>query len=138
MKLINQLLMLIVSIFFISCSSGSKVTNLLINDIWILDFVEGVDYNPTPDSKNRPIIEINLKDNKVTGNTSCNSMNGKVKINGNEIFFSDIITTEKYCENSIESDFLIALGMVNKYKIEKLKLNLYRDNDLLLIFQKMD
>ena len=138
MRLLNQLLILIVSIFFLSCSSGSNVANPLISDIWILDFVEGVDYNRTPDSKNRPIIEIHLEDNKVTGNTGCNSMNGQVKVNGNEIFFSEIITTEKFCENSIESEFLIALGMVNNYKIEKLKLNLYRDNELLLIFQKMD
>ena len=138
MKQINQILMLIVSIFFLSCSSGSKVANPLINDIWILDFIEGVDYNPTPDSKNRPMIEIHSKDNKVTGNTGCNSLNGKVNINGNEIFFSDIITTEKFCEGSVESEFLVKLGMVNNYDIEKLKLNLYRDTEILLVFQKMD
>jgi heat shock protein HslJ len=138
MRLINQLLILILSIFIFSCSSGKEVTNPLINDIWILDFVEGVDYHPEPDSKDRPMIEIHLKDNKVTGNTGCNNMNGKVKVNGNEIFFSDIITTEKICEKSIEPEFLVALGMVNNYKIEKLKLNLYRDKEILLVFQKMD
>ena len=138
MKLINQLLIFIVTIFFLSCSSGSKVSNPLIDDIWILDFVEGVDYHPTPDNKNRPMIEIHSKDNEVTGSTGCNSLNGKVNINGKEIFFSDIITTEKFCENSIESEFLVALGMVNNYEIEKLKLNLYRDTEILLVFQKMD
>jgi len=138
MRLINQILISVISIIILSCSSGSKVTNPLISDIWILDFVEGVDYHPTPDSKNRPIIEIHLEDNKVTGNTGCNSMNGQVKVNGNEILFSDIIATEKFCEKSIESEFLIALGMVNNYKIEKLKLHLYRDNEELLIFQKID
>lgn len=138
MKFINQLLILIVSIFFLSCSSSSKATNPLINDIWILDFVEGVDYNPKPDSKNRPILEIHLEDNTVTGNTGCNGLNGKLKVNGNEIFFSDIITTEMFCEKSIESEFLVALDMVNNYKIEKLKLNLYRDSEILLVFQKMD
>ena len=84
------------------------------------------------------MIEIHSKDNEVTGSTGCNSLNGKVNINGNEIFFSDIITTEKFCENSIESEFLVALGMVNNYEIEKLKLNLYRDTEIILVFQKMD
>jgi heat shock protein HslJ len=138
MKPINQALIFILLIFIFSCSSGKEVTNPLINDIWILDFVEGVDYHPEPDSNDRPMIEIHLKDNIVTGNTGCNNMNGKVKVNGNEIFFSDIITTEKICEKSIEPEFLIALGMVNNYKIEKLKLNMYRDDEILLVFQKVD
>lgn len=138
MRLINQLLIFLVSIFFLSCSSGSKVANPLINDIWILDFIEGVDYNPTPDSKNRPMIEIHSKDNKVTGNTGCNSMNGKVVIENNQIEFSNMAITKKFCENSIEQDFLIALGMANNYKIEKLKLYLYQDDQQIMIFQKID
>ena len=79
-----------------------------------------------------------MKDKKVIGNTGCNSMNGTVVVQGNQIEFSDIVTTEMFCSESIEQDFLIALGMVNNYKVEKLKLYLYEDDEEILIFQKID
>jgi len=138
MKLISFLSIAISSLLILACSSGSNVTNPLVNDIWILDFVEGVDYHPEPDSKDRPMIEINSKEKQVTGNTGCNSMNGKVEVEEDQIKFSDLITTRMFCEKSIESEFLISLGMVNNYKIEKLKLHLYRDDEELMIFQKVD
>jgi len=138
MKLISFLSIAISSLVILACSSSKEVTNPLVNDIWVLDFVEGVDYQPEPDSKDRPMIEINSKEKKVTGNTGCNSMNGKVEVEEDQIKFSDLITTKMFCENSIESEFLISLGMVNNYKIEKLKLHLYRDDEELMIFQKVD
>jgi heat shock protein HslJ len=121
------------------CTSSSETTiNPLINDIWALEFIKGVDYQPDSSSKERPIIEIDLKEKKVTGNTGCNSMNGTVTVEEDQIEFSDIITTEKFCSNSIEQEFLIALGMVNNYKVEKLKLYLYEDDQEIMIFQKID
>jgi heat shock protein HslJ len=121
------------------CTSSSKTTiNPLINDIWALEFIKGVDYQPDSSSKERPIIEIHLKENKVTGNTGCNRINGTVTVEEDQIEFSDIITTEKFCSESIEQEFLIALGMVNNYKVEKLKLYLYEDDQEIMIFQKID
>jgi len=121
------------------CTSSSETTiNPIINDIWALEFIKGVDYQPDSSSKERPIIEIDLKEKKVTGNTGCNSMNGTVTVEEDQIEFSDIITTEKFCSNSIEQEFLIALGMVNNYKVEKLKLYLYEDDQEIMIFQKID
>jgi heat shock protein HslJ len=121
------------------CTSSSETTiNPLINDIWALEFIKGVDYQPDSSSKERPIIEIHLKENKVTGNTGCNRINGTVTVEEDQIEFSDIITTEKFCSKSIEPEFLIALGMVNNYKVEKLKLYLYEDDQEIMIFQKID
>jgi len=121
------------------CTSSSETTtNPLINDIWALEFLKGVDYQPNSSTQERPIIEIDLKEKKVTGNTGCNSMNGTVTVEEDQIEFSDIITTEKFCSNSIEQEFLIALGMVNNYKVEKLKLYLYEDDQEIMIFQKID
>jgi len=121
------------------CTSSSETTiNPIINDIWALEFIKGVDYQPDSSSKERPIIEIDLKEKKVTGNTGCNSMNGTVTVEEDQIEFSDIITTKKFCSNSIEQEFLIALGMVNNYKVEKLKLYLYEDDQEIMIFQKID
>jgi heat shock protein HslJ len=79
-----------------------------------------------------------LKDEKLIGNTGCNNMNGVVKVDGNEISFSDIATTQMFCPESLEQKFLIALGKVNNYKIEKMKLYLYEDDEEIMIFQKID
>jgi putative lipoprotein len=89
-------------------------------------------------SQERPIIEIHLKDKKVAGNTGCNSMNGTVVVEADQIEFSDIVTTKMFCPESIEQKFLIALGMVNNYKIEKMKLYLYEDENEVMIFQRVD
>ena len=139
MKGIKFLFITLIAVLMTFCTSSSETTtNPLINDIWALDFLKGVDYNPNSSSKERPIIEIHLKDKKVIGNTGCNSMNGTVVVQGNQIEFSDIVTTEMFCSESIEQDFLIALGMVNNYKVEKLKLYLYEDDEEIIIFQKID
>jgi len=138
MKAIKLFLVILISILFCYCSSGDKVTDPLINDIWILEFIKGVEFNPKAEGVQRPTIEIHLKENKVVGNTGCNNMNGKVDIEEDQITFSDIATTKKFCPESIEQEFLIALGMVNNYKIEKMELHLFQDVDELLIFHKVD
>jgi heat shock protein HslJ len=138
MKAIKLFLVILISILFSYCSSGNKVTDPLINDIWILEFIKGVEFNPKAEGVQRPTIEIHLKENKVVGNTGCNNMNGKVDIEEDQITFSDIATTKKFCPESIEQEFLIALGMVNNYKIEKMELHLFQDDDELLIFHKVD
>ena len=138
MKLINLVSIIITSLLLLACSSGSKVSDPLIDDIWALEFLKGVDYQPNAGDEQRPMIEINSKEDKVTGNTGCNSMNGKVVVENNQIEFSNMAVTKKFCENSIEQDFLIALGMANNYKIEKLKLYLFQDDEQIMIFQKID
>jgi len=139
MKSYNYLFVTMISTLLTFCTSSSETTtNPLINDIWALEFLKGVDYQPNSSTQERPIIEIHLKDKKVSGNTGCNSMNGVVKVEEDQIEFSDIITTEKFCSESIEQEFLIALGMANNYKIEKLKLYLFEDDEEIIIFQKID
>ena len=131
-------LLLLTYFFFLNCSSSNKTVDPLINDIWILEFIKGVDYNPKTQTDLRPTIEIHLKENQVIGNTGCNNMTGTVSVEEDQITFSDIITTKMFCAESIEQEFLIALGMVNNYKIEKLELHLYQDDDEIMIFQKVD
>ncbi len=42
------------------------------------------------------------------------------------------------CPGNLEQKFLSALNEVNNYKIEKLKLYLYEDDEEIMIFQKID
>jgi heat shock protein HslJ len=138
MKSHNKIFLAIVILLLASCSSSNKTADPLINDIWILEFLKGVDYNTKVETNERPMIEIHLKENKVIGNTGCNNMTGTVSVEEDQITFSDIVTTKKFCAESIEQEFLISLGMVNNYKVEKMKLHLFQDDEELMIFQKVD
>ena len=130
-------LLLFTFIFFLSCSS-SETTNVLINDIWALESIGGEVYTRDEGEMQHPIIEIHLRDERLFGNTGCNDMHGSVKVEGSSIKFSEIVTTKMACPGDNELKFLFALGEVNKYKIEKLKLYLFDDDKELLVFKKID
>ena len=109
-----------------------------LHDIWALESIAGEKIIIDENVKNLPVLEIYVKEERVHGNTSCNTIDGKVEIDKNNVTFSDIITTEMACPCDIEPRFLSALSKVNNYKIEKLKLYLYEDDREIMIFQKID
>lgn len=117
---------------------GSKTTNNLLHDIWALESIRGEKVQINESVKNLPVIEIYVRDERVHGNTGCNTFDGKIKTSENQITFSNIITTEMACPGNLEQKFLSALNEVNNYKIEKLKLYLYEDDEEIMIFQKID
>src|SRR3989304_258588 len=136
MKLSTALFITIVSLLIPGCSSSNEAINVLINDIWALESIDGETYKRELNSEEHPIIEIHLKEQKLIGNTGCNRINGTVIVEGSRITFSDIVTTKMFCPGSIEQNFLIALGKVNNYKIEKMRLFLYEDTVEKLVFRK--
>lgn len=128
----------LISLLIPGWSSGKENANVLINDIWALESIEGKIYkNYSPDEQ-QPLIEIHLKEERLIGNTGCNHMNGRVSVEENKISFSEITTTKMFCPGDNEIRFLSALNKVNNYKIEKLRLYLFEDDNELLTFRKID
>ena len=121
----------------ISCSSNKEQANKLLHDIWSLESIEGTIYIKSEDQQLHPTLEIYLAEERFNGNTGCNNMNGTVKVEGEKISFSNIITTKIFCADVDETSFLSALNKVNNYKIEKMKLYLFEDNTELLVFKKL-
>jgi heat shock protein HslJ len=115
---------------------GFNVNRL--HDIWALESIAGEKITIDETVKNLPMLEIYVEEERVHGNTSCNTIDGKVEIDKNNITFYDIITTEMACPGDLEQKFLSALDKVNNYKIEKLKLYLYNNDQKIMIFQKID
>jgi len=115
---------------------GFNVNRL--HDIWALESIAGEKITIDETVKNLPMLEIYVEEERVHGNTSCNTIDGKVEIDKNNITFYDIITTEKACPGDLEQKFLSALDKVNNYKIEKMKLYLYNNDREIMIFQKID
>lgn len=131
---------ILIALSIIGCSSEEteKSQLYLLHDIWALSSINGEKVVIDETIKNLPRLEIFVKDEIVRGNTGCNTINGKIDIDANKISFYDVSTTEMACPGDIEQRFLSALQKVNKYKIEKLKLHLYENEEELLSFQKID
>jgi heat shock protein HslJ len=115
---------------------GFNVNRL--HDIWALESIAGEKIIIDENIKNLPVLEIYVKEERLHGNTSCNTIDGKVEIDKNNITFSEIITTEMACPGDIEQRFLSALRKVNNYKIEKLRLYLFENEKEILTLRKID
>ena len=58
------------------------------------------------------------KKNKVYGNNGCNTINGTFQLKGNEIMFSDFISTERSCHNvTNEKTIMHSLADVRRYTL---------------------
>lgn len=55
------------------------------------------------------------KDGKFSAKTDCNSVSGQYVVNGQNLSFSQMISTLMYCEGSQESDFVGMLSDVSSY-----------------------
>ena len=122
----------------VSCSSGNDSTDLRIHDIWVLESINGAAYSRAKDQDLHPTVEIYLAEERFSGNTGCNNMNGSVSVRGEKISFSDIVTTKMFCADVDETSFLTALSKANNYKIEKMRLFLFENDEELLVFRKID
>lgn len=136
----QHFLFLMIASFGFSCSSNEaeKIDVNRLHDIWALESISGEKVIVDNTVKNLPVLEIYVNEERVHGNTGCNVLDGSVEINENRISFSKITTTEMACPGNLEQKFLSALEKVNSYKIEKLKLYLYEDDQEIMIFQKID
>lgn len=124
----------------VGCSSkeAGQDVDVRLHDIWALEFINGEEFSKDEQNINHPVIEIYLKEERLHGNAGCNTINGKVEVDGNKIAFSNIITTEMACPGYIEQRFLSAIQSVDGYKIEKLRLYLFEGEEERLVFRKID
>ena len=68
---------------------------------------------------NKPMIKIMADSNMVAGNTSCNSFNGQINIDGNKIDFNGpMAMTMMACPGEGEAAFLEVLKKIDSYAIE--------------------
>lgn len=120
--------------------SKNKELNLdyRINDIWALETMLGKDAKSFF-STEVPNLEINLKDNKVSGFGGCNNYFSAItSIENNYFLLESIAATKKYCMDIPENAYLKLLQEANNYKLDGLTLILQKDEQELLRFKKVD
>jgi heat shock protein HslJ len=100
---------------------------------WTLVSLRGVDLGGADAH-----ISFDTQGRRFTGNTSCNIMNGSVRLGrGNAISFGAVITTKRACMQTtaaVESGLLSALAKSNRYQVSSNRLKLYSGRTLLAEF----
>lgn len=118
-----------------SCSEkiGMKSFN---NTKWVLTEWPG---QTMPNTNKKATLNFGA-DNSVNGTSFCNGFGGSVSIKGNAIKFSELLGTLMFCEDvgQAESKYNEGLRTANSFKVTDGKLQLLKDNKLLMIFSKVD
>lgn len=115
---------------------------VLISKNWKLIELNGKEIPVNDNNRNeKPFISLKKTDNRVVGNTGCNSLMGSFEVESNygtegEISFSQMATTRMACfDVNYEQDFLKALDECDNYSILNDTLSLKKkDNQLLAKF----
>ncbi len=87
-------------------------------------------------SNDKMIISFLLNNNTVSGNDGCNDFTGSVEINKNKILFSNFGWTKMFCaETNLDKQFNTLIFEVDKYKLIKKHLKLYKGKKLLFVYE---
>jgi heat shock protein HslJ len=109
---------------FAACSSPKKITSVpdssKLNGTWELNYISGprIAFDGLYPNK-KPTISFDLSNNRVSGNSSCNSFNGVLKVEGNQINFNEpMAMTRMACmDGNGEIVFMETLKKINSYSI---------------------
>lgn len=117
---------------------GAYITDYRLNDIWVLETLNGIKAEVASFRDKLPTLEINTETNSFSGFAGCNSMAGELFYERGLVRFSKTITTMIYCENNKEKEFLSALHKATTYKIENNRLTLSNPSGILMVLKKVD
>ena len=116
-----------------ACSEKIGVTAVA-NTSWELTEWPG---KTMPNTTKKATLKFN-EGNRVSGKSFCNGFGGKVTITDSTIKFDELIGTMMFCEDvgQTEGKFTNGLKTANSFKVVNRKLQLFKDNQLLMIFSK--
>ena len=86
---------------------------------------------------NAPYLNFDPSEGRVTGKTGCNSFFGMYSVEGKNLSFQDIASTEMACEPAImeiENKFLNALWQSGRASLVNNELTLYSKEDNSILF----
>ena len=119
----NISIFIFLSTMLVSCNvfkgkKSDQVTQL--EGSWELNYITGprITFDGLYPNK-KPTINFNLKENRVSGNNSCNSFAGKLSTTGNKIDFTQpMAVTKMMCMNGEgEQVFMNTLAKITSYDI---------------------
>lgn len=109
----------------------------LLNGSWELDYIaaQAISFDSLYKEK-KPMLIFNTDKNELSGNSSCNSFSGKIKITANTIDFGGpLAMTMMACPGNGEKIFLDALQSANRYSVNESGLTLIKDDMAIMHFK---
>jgi heat shock protein HslJ len=114
-------------------------TPIQLHDIWALTHIkeEAIALDKYPNGV--PVLEIFIEEKKVGGFSGCNNYFASIeKLNDKEFKLGMIGATKMYCMGVDEYVYFENIQKVTHFKIEKMQLFLFENEQLLLTFKKVD
>ena len=118
---------------------GNFLADGNLNNKWLLEKIGNTLINIHEYNK-IPFFEFDIIQSKISGNDGCNSIGGKIEVQGKRIKFSNLFSTRIAC-NKKSIDKIIAQQISDKivsYFFKENKLYLYLSDDSILVFKKSD
>ena len=126
----------------VSVEEKTPDPKLRINDIWVLQEIEGreVTEKALAETLKRPYIEFHLQDRRFIGTDGCNTFRGSIaSLEDRELQMGPAMSTRMLCRDmNIPNAFLKLLSRVNSYELRERHLILLEGNTELLKFRKTD
>lgn len=117
--------------------SGSNNVDALAGRRWVL-----TDIGNQPVSADKPFIEFNSQERRISGDAGCNLFSGGYEMSGAKLKFTNVAGTLRACVDArasrLETRFLQTLDRVTEYVVAGDTLRLYannRRNNSLLVFR---
>ncbi|MNK82031.1 META domain protein [compost metagenome] len=118
---------------------GKYLTDYRLNDIWVLEELNGYKVFATDFQKEMPRIEINSSENRFSGYGGCNAISGSIFYEKDLLRFSKVLSTLMACPSgNKEGEFTKALQSTTTYSIGNNQLTLLNPSGKLAVFKKVD
>lgn len=118
---------------------GAYSIDYRLNDIWILEKMDGKSMVENYFLNNLPMLEINSKMANFTGFGGCNRIRGSLFQENELIRFTNLLTSKMTCgPKNKEDQFLKALQSSTTYEIKDNRLFLSNPDGVKVIFKKID
>lgn len=111
-----------------SCKKGTEAVAELSTGSWELKEIFGEPID-TGEFAKIPVLNFNKAEGRVSGNSGCNSISGSYSIQEDKITFGPMAQTKMACQGNGEGKFMTLFNSVQKFKLQKDKLNLYDGNN---------
>jgi len=115
---------------------GNYIVPKKLQGKWELSYFNGIEI---PENKylKTPYLEFDGEELRITGNASCNGINGGIFIQNEVMRFSKIASTRMMCvHENMEQEFLAELPKITNYKIINNELQLFYGDQLKMRMKK--
>jgi len=119
----NVLTLVFLGVILMSCNASKTQKEDSVSKLegtWELNYISGprIAFDGLYPNK-KPTINFDLKENRVSGNSSCNNFNGKLSVTGNKIDFTQSMAmTKMMCmDGQGEQVFMSTLQKITSYDV---------------------